>query len=112
MVSTATRLSGSCRSSSSRIASLIASQILSGWPSVTDSEVKRREVTAGILLLWGSRSLASWSWGKEVVGLRSRGAKSHCGHCFYSLGAWKSGVDTLGIGAPTLQERVCQKRQI
>src|SRR6185503_5567169 len=51
MVSTATRLSGSCRSSSSRIASLIASQILSGWPSVTDSEVKRREVTAGFSYL-------------------------------------------------------------
>ena len=36
MVSTATRLYLSSRSSASRIASLIASAILSGWPSVTD----------------------------------------------------------------------------
>src|SRR5687768_17401498 len=37
--STATRLSGSCRSSSSSTESLIWSAILSGCPSVTDSEV-------------------------------------------------------------------------
>ena len=41
-VSTATRLRGSCASSASRIESLIWSQILSGCPSVTDSEVNRR----------------------------------------------------------------------
>src|SRR3712207_2897044 len=41
-VSTATRLFGSCASIASRIESLIWSAILSGWPSVTDSEVKRR----------------------------------------------------------------------
>src|SRR3954470_13278790 len=45
-VSTATRLVGSWASSASRIASLIWSQILSGWPSATDSEVNRRWVTA------------------------------------------------------------------
>src|SRR2546423_14512518 len=39
MVSTATRDRGSLPSSASRIASLIASQILSGCPSVTDSDV-------------------------------------------------------------------------
>ena len=38
--STATRLFGSCRSSSSSTESLIWSAILSGCPSVTDSEVK------------------------------------------------------------------------
>src|SRR3954470_1014239 len=50
MVSTATRLFGSSASMASRIESLIWSQILSGWPSVTDSEVKRRsaEVTNGL----------------------------------------------------------------
>src|SRR6478735_8087708 len=42
MVSTATRDSGSLSSRASRIASLIWSQILSGCPSVTDSEVKSR----------------------------------------------------------------------
>ena len=45
MVSTATRLFGSWRSRSSRIASLIWSAILSGWPSVTDSDVNRRCAT-------------------------------------------------------------------
>src|SRR4051795_12442938 len=44
-VSTATRLRGSCVSMASRIESLIWSAILSGWPSVTDSEVKRRRGT-------------------------------------------------------------------
>src|SRR3954471_16103298 len=42
MVSTATRLAGSLASIASRMESLIWSQILSGWPSVTDSDVNRR----------------------------------------------------------------------
>ncbi len=41
-VSTATRLCGSSASIASRIASLTWSAILSGWPSVTDSEENRR----------------------------------------------------------------------
>src|SRR3712207_1467590 len=45
IVSTATRLRGSCSSIASRIESLIWSAILSGWPSVTDSDVKRRRDT-------------------------------------------------------------------
>ncbi|GAP60014.1 hypothetical protein AHiyo1_34380 [Arthrobacter sp. Hiyo1] len=44
MVSTATRDSGSAARSASRMASLIWSQILSGCPSVTDSEVKSRSL--------------------------------------------------------------------
>ena len=44
-VSTATRLRGSSVSRASRIESLIWSAILSGWPSVTDSEVNRRRDT-------------------------------------------------------------------
>src|SRR3954464_1993752 len=44
-VSTATRLRGSWASIASRIESLIWSAILSGWPSVTDSDVKRRRLT-------------------------------------------------------------------
>src|SRR3954467_12863086 len=44
-VSTATRLCGSSARSASRTESLIWSAILSGCPSVTDSDVKRRPVT-------------------------------------------------------------------
>src|SRR3954452_19384582 len=44
-VSTATRLCGSSASSASRMEALIWSAILSGCPSVTDSDVKRRRVT-------------------------------------------------------------------
>ena len=40
IVSHATRLFGSCSKIASRTESLIWSHILSGWPSVTDSEVK------------------------------------------------------------------------
>src|ERR1700712_1338009 len=56
-VSTATRLWGSCRIISSRTESLIWSAILSGCPSVTDSEVKRRPVTMSAAP--GSRSAVS-----------------------------------------------------
>ena len=42
MVSQATRAAGSSRKMASRMASEIWSQTLSGWPSVTDSEVKTR----------------------------------------------------------------------
>src|SRR6476619_3199135 len=45
IVSTATRLPGSWASMASRIESEIWSQILSGWPSVTDSDVNRRADT-------------------------------------------------------------------
>src|SRR4051794_37105998 len=41
-VSHATRLTGSFASAASRTASEIWSAILSGWPSVTDSDVKRK----------------------------------------------------------------------
>src|SRR4051794_4939100 len=40
-VSAATRLYGSCSRQASRMASDTWSAILSGWPSVTDSEVNR-----------------------------------------------------------------------
>ena len=42
-VSQATRLSGSFASAASRTESEIWSAILSGWPSVTDSDVNRNE---------------------------------------------------------------------
>src|SRR5471030_1646414 len=45
-VSTATRLFGSSLRRASRTPSLIWSAILSGWPSVTDSDVNKRRDTA------------------------------------------------------------------
>src|SRR3954469_11276257 len=57
-VSTATRLLGSCDSRASRIESLIASAILSGWPSVTDSDVNRRRDTSAPYGLGSRQSLA------------------------------------------------------
>src|SRR6059036_1807264 len=62
-VSTATRLRGSWVSMASRIASLIWSAILSGWPSVTDSEVKRRRGTR-----YSLRSAAGRGGHARVVG--------------------------------------------
>src|SRR2546430_14276048 len=50
MLSHATRLYGSCSNMPSRTASLIWSHILSGWPSVTDSDVNMN------LLMWCVRS--------------------------------------------------------
>src|SRR3954464_15760526 len=65
-VSTATRLFGSWDSSSSRIESLIASAILSGWPSVTDSDVNRRRDT-------GAPS-GGWELSASLVALADRAA--------------------------------------
>src|SRR6266480_7581455 len=50
MLSQATRLYGSCSNMPSRTASLIWSHILSGWPSVTDSDVNMN------LRMWCVRS--------------------------------------------------------
>jgi hypothetical protein len=49
IVSTATRLRGSWVSMASRIPSEIWSATLSGWPSVTDSEVKRCRSLMGLV---------------------------------------------------------------
>ncbi|TWF96235.1 hypothetical protein FHU35_121236 [Saccharopolyspora dendranthemae] len=68
MVSTATREAGSWASIASRIESLIASHILSGWPSVTDSLVNNRRLIslttaphltsfAALILAYGSQVL-------------------------------------------------------
>ena len=51
-VSQATRLCGSCSKIASSTASLIWSDILSGWPSVTDSDVKVRLMQS---LFWSSK---------------------------------------------------------
>src|SRR4029077_5843007 len=61
MVSTATRLPGSSLIMESRMASLIWSAILSGWPSVTDSEVKRRRATFGTPLALGDCGEFIWT---------------------------------------------------
>src|ERR1051325_3760723 len=62
-VSTATRLRGSWPSRASRMPSLIWSAILSGWPSVTDSEVNKR-VDIGRILRDGS---GLWRTGRPVT---------------------------------------------
>ena len=49
--SQATRLSGSCASSASSTASEIWSQTLSGWPSLTDSDVKTQSLSIRLCLL-------------------------------------------------------------
>src|SRR5271157_3724056 len=49
-VSQATRLAGSSRRQASRMASEIWSAILSGCPSVTDSEVNRKRLVGGKLV--------------------------------------------------------------
>src|SRR3954465_5254330 len=68
IVSTAPRLRGSCSSMASRIESLIWSAILSGWPSVTDSDVKRRCGTR-----YSLRSVAGVAGGGWPVGRGYRG---------------------------------------
>src|SRR4051812_10785962 len=65
-VSTATRLFGSCESRASRMESLIASAILSGWPSVTDSDVNRRRDTSAPYGLGSTRSLVALAHGAAV----------------------------------------------
>src|SRR5918995_6199038 len=55
MLSQATRLYGSCSNMPSRTASLIWSHILSGWPSVTDSDVNMNLLIEAFSLLWDRR---------------------------------------------------------
>src|SRR3954452_23899853 len=62
-VSHATRPSGSSRSTASRTPSEIWSAILSGWPSVTDSDVNRYSLSDSLLMRSG---------GKAPVGARKR----------------------------------------
>src|SRR4249920_2158416 len=54
MLSQATRLYGSCSNMPSRTASLIWSHILSGWPSVTDSDVNMNRLTFASLVAGAS----------------------------------------------------------
>src|SRR3712207_4033918 len=75
MVSTATRLRGSCASMASRIESLIWSAILSGWPSVTDSEVKRRRDTRYSLQSAAARGRRVRLVGVRLVGVRLVGVR-------------------------------------
>src|SRR5664280_2399175 len=81
-VSQATRLSGSSVNSASSTASEIWSAILSGWPSVTDSDVKvYRELTEGSILIGGlgpwqqaavAGTVCRWSQGPERAAASSR----------------------------------------
>src|SRR5437764_2747030 len=74
-VSTATRLSGSSLSRASRTESLIWSAILSGWPSVTDSDVNRRRDTE---LLPARRGVARVYRGAPTAALTQSGG--HMAH--------------------------------
>src|SRR3712207_677478 len=62
-VSQATRPVGSSRSTASRIPSEIWSAILSGWPSVTDSDVNRYSLS----LKWLMESRGSLRVGNKVL---------------------------------------------
>src|SRR5680860_1653494 len=64
-VSQATREFGSCSRQASRIASEIWSAILSGWPSVTDSEVKRCSTSA---------SFSDWVISADLLGSHVKGS--------------------------------------
>src|SRR5215218_1342389 len=92
MVSTATRLFGSSESIASRMESLIWSAILSGWPSVTDSEVKRRRDTRHSLTWWTSRrTVRSTAAGRNATGWGGH----RCAHPSRSVlrGAREAGAD-------------------
>src|ERR1017187_7678386 len=67
-VSQATRLMGSSARQASRTASEIWSAILSGWPSVTDSEVKRVRFLADKLASPSSDSVTSGGENTEHQG--------------------------------------------
>src|SRR5512143_2569842 len=62
-VSQATRASGSSRMIASRMASEIWSHILSGWPSVTDSEVNRYWSASTMLICAPDSSHVDWIGG-------------------------------------------------
>src|SRR5215210_636307 len=70
-VSHATRASGSSLMIASRIASEIWSHILSGWPSVTDSDVKRY-CSASTMLVMRARPLLAFSSREVSTGTSSR----------------------------------------
>src|SRR5687767_8441548 len=76
MVSTATRARGSCSSIASRIESEIWSQILSGCPSVTDSDVNRRAATKALLQQVGHRATAAQN-GQILRAAPGEGAGAH-----------------------------------
>src|SRR5215212_6601064 len=92
MVSTATRLRGSWASMASRIESLIWSAILSGWPSVTDSEVKRRR----------DMSVLPGRWKKSAAGRSEPGPVAR-----YPAGTqpWQWPVDAVLHRGPRRQQR-------
>src|SRR5580698_145790 len=72
-VSQATRLVVSSLKQASRMASEIWSAILSGWPSVTDSEVKRyRFFDAKFCFSFGARVVQK-IWDSGSAGRKSRG---------------------------------------
>src|ERR1700722_20991354 len=86
-VSQATRLDGSSVRQASRIASETWSAILSGWPSVTDSEVNRWRFFDKIVLLKQSGRYVWW------------GESAHNGHMKCKLLGSRKGYQRMSGGA-------------
>src|SRR5215813_11735873 len=88
-VSQATRESGSCARQASSTESLTASHSLSGWPSVTDSEVKRYRLIVG---RGHYHARASCTAGTGAVVLSARTARD-------GQGAWALAFGGAGVRA-------------
>src|SRR4029077_9323394 len=76
-VSQATRPSGSSAMIASRTASEIWSLTLSGWPSVTDSEVKRCSFSASGLIGMAGKPRESVRWSRASIRAAAAAAVGH-----------------------------------
>src|SRR5271155_3553685 len=94
-VSQATRLAVSSARQASRMESEIWSAILSGWPSVTDSEVKR-------MRLWSDKKTPSGKpeWLCGVFARRQNGHKPH-----HAEGSFQDEIAAACDGSILPQER-------
>src|ERR1700722_2806402 len=77
-VSHATRLLGSSVRQASRMASEIWSAILSGWPSVTDSEVNKERFLCDKEFLLNGRMAGSMQYSAVFKKLSESGAGRNC----------------------------------
>src|SRR3954453_17895973 len=117
-VSQATRLSGSFASAASRTASEIWSAILSGWPSVTDSDVKRK-VRSAIGLTERTLALAVGYPAGEVRGVvrvdRVRVPLVACEHHRHLIEPGRAeggGLDGAHAERELLQERLHRRAEL
>src|SRR3977135_1289559 len=104
-VSQATRPYGSSVSTASSTPSEIWSAILSGWPSVTDSEVNRNSLSEWWLIAWKSTPQVSREgkkWLRSLFG-------EHAGACRNSL---RASGGPLACACPTLDEVDDQRHSV